>query len=416
MAATLVLASALVLGFGGWAATAKLQGAIVTHGRVAAKKQLKLIQHRDGGIVADILVANGDRVVAGDILVRLDETQTRSEMSVMKLQLAEYVGRRARLTAERSGAEAISFNDGFEAAAETASIAEGERLLFAQNRAMRDAQRDQLLSQVQQYEEQVRGMEAQRLSNKAEKTLVTEEMDRVADLLKKRLIEVTKVKAMKRDLTRIEGLGAEIDSNVARVGGQISEARLKIIELDQQMRTEAQRELRDVEARIAELNERLVASIDRLSRMEMRAPISGTVNDLAIHTVNGVIAPGETVMSIVPEGDELIVEARLSPADIDQVSVGQETRLRFSAFNQRTTPEILGTIAVVGAAATKDPATGDVYYLSSIAINDRDRALAGKPLIPGMPVEVFVTTAERTALSYLVKPFKDQAMRSLRED
>ena len=197
--------------------------------------------------------------------------------------------------------------------------------------------------------------------------------------------------------------------------GQISEAKLKIIELDQQVRTDAQRELRDVDGRMAELQERIVAATDRLSRMEVRAPISGIVNDLKVHTIGGVIASGETVMTLVPEGEDLVVEARLAPTDIDQVHVGQAAKLRFSAFNQRTTPQIDGAVDIVGAAATLDPATGQTYYLATLVITD-ETGLGEKHLVPGMPVEVFLQTGERSALSYLVKPFTDQMSRALRED
>jgi HlyD family secretion protein len=415
LAAT-VLATGLVVGCGGWAAQAKLSGAIVAHGKLAVKKQVKLIQHRDGGIVEEILVANGDAVKAGDILIRLDETQIRADLGVMRLQLAQYKGRLARLRAERDGADSIAFDEGFELLPEAVAIASGERSLFSDNRSIQEAQREQLISQVQQYEEQVRGLEAQQASNEVERQLVSEDLERLTPLAEKRLIEGTTVRNMRRDLNRIDGLKGEIESSIARARGQISEARLKIIELDQQVRTDAQRELTEIEANIAALSERIVAAQDKLSRMDMRAPIPGFVNDLAVHTVNGVIAPGETVMSIVPEGEELVVEARLSPVDIDQVSAGQSVRLRFSAFNQRTTPEIGGVVDVIGAASTVDKATGETFYLSSIAIADQQRALDDKPLLPGMPVEVFITTTERSALSYLVKPFADQVMRSFRED
>jgi HlyD family secretion protein len=234
-------------------------------------------------------------------------------------------------------------------------------------------------------------------------------------LLRKGLIEGDKTHTLERDLVKIDGHIAEVESDIARARGQISEVNLKMIEIDQQVRTDAQRELRDVEAKVAELDERIVAAKDRLTRMELRAPISGTVNDLKVHTVGGVIAPGETVMSIVPSGDELVVEARVAPTDIDQVTTGQDVRLRFSSFNQRTTPEIDGRVNVVGAAASVDAQTGQAYYLSTIAIVD-DSGLEGKQLVPGMPVEVFLHTKERSALSYLVKPFTDQMKRAMNED
>ncbi|UIJ73904.1 HlyD family type I secretion periplasmic adaptor subunit [Aurantimonas sp. HBX-1] len=411
-----LLATFLIVGCGGWAAQASLSGAIIAQGKVTVKKQVKEIQHRDGGIVGAILVTNGDVVKAGDVLIRLDETQTKAELGVISSQLSELIGRQARLRAERDGAKTVLFDPAFETAAATAAIAEGERRLFADNRATREAQRDQLQSQIEQYGEQVKGLESQRQSNAVERQMIAEDLARLAPLVERQLVEGTRTRLMERDLAKIDGLKGEIEANIARVMGQISEARMKIIELDQQVRTDAQRELRDVDARIAELSERIVAAKDRLSRMDLRAPIDGFVNDLKIHTVNGVIAPGETVMGIVPDGEELVVEARLAPTDIDQVTVGQDVKLRFSAFNQRTTPEIDGRVDIVGAAATLDPASGQTFYLSTIAITDEDRGLGEHLLVPGMPVEVFFKTGDRSALSYLVKPFSDQMMRSFRED
>ena len=411
-----VLALLLIVGGGGWAAQAKLSGAIIAQGKIVVKKQVKLIQHRDGGIVSEILVSNGDKVTAGQVLVRLDETQTKAEMGIVRSQMAEYIGRRVRLGAERDGASVLSFDFGFESSAITRDVAKGELRLFSENTAMRDGKRKQLRLQVSQYEDQVRGLEAQASANEIERTIIVDDLKRLKPLLDKKIIEVGKTRTMERDLAKIDGLRGEIASNIARVRGQISEAKLKTIELDQQARTDAQRELRDVDSKISELQERLVAARDRLSRMTLVAPIAGVVNEMAIHTVNGVIAPGQTIMSIVPYGEELAVEAKLQPKDIDQISTGQTAKLRFSAFNQRTTPQIDGSVDVVAAAATIDQSSGQAFYLSSIAITGDLDKLGGKHLVPGMPVEVFFTTEQRSALSYMIKPFADQMMRSFREE
>lgn len=411
-----LLVIALVVGCGGWAAQAELSGAIMAQGKVAIRKQVKLIQHRDGGIVGEIRVANGDRVSAGDVLIRLDETQAKAELGVIRTQLWELEGRRARLRAERDGFARVDFPKAFAEAPETGDIATGETRLFDDNRATRDAQRAQLASQIEQYGEQVKGLEAQRSANGSEREMVSVDLARLRPLVQSRLIEETKTRSMERDLVTIDGVGGEILANIARVNGQISEARLKIIELDQQVRTDAQRELRDLDGRMAELGQRLLAVEDRSKRMELRSPMAGIVNDLAVHTVNGVIEPGQTVMSIVPDGDDLVVEARFSPGDVDQLTSGQDVRLRFSAFSQRTTPEVAGRLDVLAAAATVDPATGQPYFLSTVAIEGGAHAISGKSLIPGMPVEVFASTGNRTALSYLLKPFTDQMMRSFREE
>jgi HlyD family type I secretion membrane fusion protein len=406
----------LVAGFGGWAAHADLSGAIIAQGKVAVKKQVKLVQHRDGGIVAEILVANGDRVKEGEVLIRLDETQTKSELGVFKSQITELLGRRARLSAERDGAAEITFEREFETAPQSAEIARGELRLFRENRAVREARREQLLLQVEQYEEQVRGLSSQESSNAAERVMVGDDLKRLMPLFYNKFIEIGRIRAMERDLVKVDGLKGEIAANIARVRGQISETKIKIIEADQQVRTDAQREYREVDGRIAELQERIVAAQDRLSRMNLTSPISGFVNELSVHTINGIIAPKETLMSIVPEGAELIVEARIAPIDIDQAIAGQPARMRFTAFNQRTTPEIAGVVETIGAAATLDPASGQTYYLSTIAIARGIDKIGGKPIVPGMPTEVFLATGNRSALSYLVKPFTDQMMRSFREE
>jgi HlyD family type I secretion membrane fusion protein len=406
----------LVAGFGGWAAHADLSGAIIAQGKVAVKKQVKLVQHRDGGIVAEILVANGDRVKEGEVLIRLDETQTKSELGVFKSQITELLGRRARLSAERDGATEITFEREFETAPQSAEIARGELRLFRENRAVREARREQLLLQIEQYEEQVRGLSSQESSNAAERVMVGDDLKRLMPLFNNKFIEIGRIRAMERDLVKVDGLKGEIAANIARVRGQISETKIKIIEADQQVRTDAQREYREVDGRIAELQERIVAAQDRLSRMNLTSPISGFVNELSVHTINGIISPKETLMSIVPEGAELIVEARIAPIDIDQAIAGQPARMRFTAFNQRTTPEIAGVVETIGAAATLDPASGQTYYLSTIAIAGGINKIGGKPIVPGMPIEVFLTTGNRSALSYLVKPFTDQMMRSFREE
>jgi len=411
-----LFAVVLVFGFGGWAVYANLSGAIIAQGKVAVKKQVKLVQHRDGGIIAEILVANGDRVKEGDVLIRLDETQTKAELGVLRSQITELLGRRARLGAERDGATAITFEREFETAPQSAEIARGELRLFRENRAVREARREQLLLQVEQYEEQVRGLSSQETSNAAERVMVADDLKRLMPLFDNKYIEIGKIRAMERDLVKVDGLKGEIAANIARVKGQISEAKIKIIEADQQVRTDAQREYREVDGRIAELQERIVAAQDRLSRMNLTSPISGFVNELSVHTINGIIAPKEILMSIVPESAELIVEARIAPTDIDQAIAGQPARMRFTAFNQRTTPEVAGIVETIGAAATLDTASGQTYYLSTVAIAGGIKKISGKPIVPGMPVEVFLATGNRSALSYLVKPFTDQMMRSFREE
>ncbi|OOY27051.1 secretion protein HlyD [Thioclava sp. L04-15] len=409
-----VFLGALILVGGGWAAQAKLSGAVIAHGQVAVKSQLKVVQHPDGGVIHEIRVDNGDRVQAGDVVLRLDDTQLKSELGIVETQIRELAGRKARLIAVRDSTEDIVFPAGFGTSPETAAIAEGERRLLLHDRSMQALRRDQLLSQIDQFDDEIRALEAQSHSNGIERKLRGEDHTRLSKLLKKGLTEQGAITEVERDMARLDGVAGEIEANIARVKGQISESNLRILELDHQARTAAQKELRDIDAQLAELHERAVAARDRLSRTEIRAPIAGVINELGVHTVNGVIAPGERVMAIVPDG-ELMVEARLPITDIDQVMPGQAVRLRFSAFNQRTTPEVAGMVRVVAASATKDE-SGASYYLCTVAMTEAAQLPDGRKLMPGMPVEVFFQTGERTAISYLLKPVADQVHRSMRED
>ncbi len=412
--ASVALALALVVGCGGWAMNAKLSGAVIAPGRVVVKAQLKKVQHPEGGIIGAIFVDNGDRVAAGEVLLRLDATQKEAELSVMEGQQRQLIGRHARLEALRGDAEEIVFPAAFETDPETAGIAAGERRLFDQVLRMQELQTSQMLSQIDQYGEQVAGLEAQRTANAGEHRIVEAALTRMQTLVQNGLVESARIEAVEREMVKTDGVGAEVVANVARVKGQIGEVRLHILETENKTRSDAETELRDVEARLDELAQRILAARDKLSRTEIRAPISGTVNDLTVHTVNGVISAGETVMSIVPAG-EMTVEVRVPPTDIDQITAGQDAKLRFSAFNQRTTPELPGSVSVVAAAATTDPATGAPYFSVVVSLDDAAK-LGSHELVPGMPVEVFFQTGERTVLSYLAKPFSDQIERAFREE
>ncbi len=416
------LVGAVVLGIGGWAGTAPITGAVIAAGQVVVETNVKKVQHPTGGVVGEIRVKGGDIVQAGDILLRLDDTQTRASLGVVVSQLVELTGRRARLEAERDGAEAIIFPAGFGAMSpmdvrDERHIMKGERRLFEQRRSFANGRKAQLRSRVGQLRSEIAGLEQQERSKAREMELVKEEIKRLKVLEKKKLLPATRMLAMERDQTRIEGEHGALIANIARVEGQITETELQILEIDESTQTEAQKELRDVEARLAELHERRIAAEDMLRRVELRAPRGGVVHELAIHTVGGVVAPGDTVMSIVPEEDNKTIEVRLMPTDIDQVTIGQAAVLRFPAFNQRTTPEINGKIARLAADVSTDPKTGIAYYTARVSVTEEEVAKLGKvALVPGMPVESLIQTSERTALSYLAKPFADHLSRTFKEE
>ncbi|WP_140846534.1 HlyD family type I secretion periplasmic adaptor subunit [Paracoccus sp. FO-3] len=417
VAAGFLLGAVLVLGIGGWAATAQLTGAVIAQGEVAVDQNLKLIQHRDGGIVGSIEIREGDRVTAGQVLFRLDDAQTWAELSIVRSQLIELAARRARLVAERDDQPSIAFPPELtEAGAETASLLAGETRLFEGNRLNRESRKQQLELGIVQIGEEIAGLEAQRAAKLEEIELVEAEHLRISALTEARLIEVSRVFATGRERSRLLGERGEIDAAIARAKTRTNEVRLQIIAIDETARTEAQRELSLVETRISELQDRRAAIEDRLTRTDIRAPIAGIVNEMKIHTIGGVISPAEVLATIVPEDARLKIGVKFAPASIDQIAVGQTARLRFSAFNQRTTPELEGVMTYVAAATSRVGATGDSFYAGDIEVGPEELAkLAGLQLVPGMPVEVFVTTEERTAFSYLAKPLTDQFNRAFRE-
>ena len=407
----------LVGGAGGWAATAQLAGAVIAQGVVKVDENLKAIQHRDGGIVSEIAIKEGDFVAEGQIMIRLDDVQTRAEQSIVRTQQMELRGRKARLVAERDLLEAIEFPP--ELAGSTGAFAEvsrGESRLFEGNAKSRASQKGQLELGIDQLGQEIKGMEAQQASKQDEIALVQTEHDKVKALAEKRIIDNSRVYTTDRELARLKGELGEIDAGIARANVRMSEIRLQIIAIDETARTEAQQELSAVDQKLSELNEQRVAIEDRLSRTNIRAPLSGTINELSVHTVGGVITPAEQLATIVPADATLKVEARLAPTDIDQISVGQPARLHFASFNQRTTPELVGEITYVSAATSTDRSTGQIYYVAKVAVLPDELAKLGdNKLLPGMPVEVYLTTAERTAMSYLSKPFTDQFSRAFRE-
>jgi HlyD family secretion protein len=404
----------LVLSCGVWAATTPIAGAVIASGVVVVESNIKKVQHPSGGVVAEIPVKNGDRVSGGDVVLRLDDTQARANLGVVASQLVQLAGRKARLEAERDQADTIRFPMQFLVSGhEAQAIAEGERRLFEFRRASKRGQVAQLTERIGQIREEIKGLTAQREAKNSEVELMVEELERLDHLRKKELMATNRILAAQRDLTRLKGEWGALVAQMARAQGQISEMELQILALDQTMQTEATKELREMEVRVAELVERRIAAEDQLKRVVLRAPQTGIVHDLAVHTVGGVIGAGEIVMMIVPNQEELGIEVRIATSDIDQVHIGQEATLRFPAFNQRTTPEIKGTVTRIGADLSKEAQTNTVFYTVRLRPVEAE---AGKlRLVPGMPVEAFIATGERTAISYLVKPVTDQFVRAFRE-
>jgi HlyD family secretion protein len=417
--AGLIIVLVLAGGVGGWAGTMTLSGALIAQGQVVVDSNVKKVQHPTGGIVGELRVRDGDRVKQGDVVVRLDETVTRANLAIVNKGLDELYARRARLEGERDGLSEIKFPPDILARAndpDVAAILEGERRLFELRSSARNGQKAQLRQRVEQLGEEIRGLKAQRESKEKEIKLIIREKEGVHDLWKQKLVPLTKLTQIERDETRLEGEAGQLIAQTAQVGGKISETELQIIQIDRDLSSEVAKETREIEGKIGEFVERKVTAEDQLKRIEIRAPQDGTVFQSTVHTVGGVITAGDAIMLIVPEADSLTVEAKVNPQDIDQVREGMPTLLRFSAFNQRTTPEIYGKVSRISADASTDQRTGQTYYTVRIALPADEVAKLGEVrIVPGMPVETFIQTGDRTMISYLTKPLHDNLMRMFRE-
>src|SRR5215203_3377558 len=418
LVAGIALVVLLAGGVGGWAATTEFAGAVIAPGNLVVETNVKKVQHPTGGVVGELRVRDGDTVKAGDFVVRLDDTVTRANLAIVVKSLDELSARQARLEAERDATNAPSFPADLLARRsdpEVARLMAGEQKLFETRRSARQGQKAQLKERVGQLQEQISGLNDQIAAKKREIVLIGEELKGVRELWSKNLVQIQRVTALERDAARLEGERGSLVSSIAQTKGKITETELQILQIDQDLRTEVGKELAEIRGKIAELVERKVAAEDQLKRIDLRAPQDGMVHQSSVHTVGGVITAGEAIMLIVPQADALTVESKLMPQDIDQVRTGQTAALRFSAFNQRTTPELNGLVTRVSADLTTDQRTGATYYTVRISISDEQVArLGGLRLLPGMPVEAFIQTGERTVLSYLTKPFTDQAARSFK--
>jgi HlyD family secretion protein len=412
----------LVGGAGGWAATAHLAGAVIAPATLVVKSSLQKVQHPTGGVIGEIRVRNGDRVRSGQILLRLDETVTRANLAMVTKNLDELEGRRARLRAEQEGASTITFPEELMARAANEPgvrhILDGETGLFQARAATQEGQKSRLTERIGQLRQEIEGLEAQRDAKTREIELIREELKAVETLFAKKLVPLNRVITLQRQAARLEGERGHLVSAIAQARGKIAETDLQMMQIDRDFRAEVMKELRELDAKVGELGERKVTAEDQLRRIDIRSPQDGIVHDLSVHTVGGVIAPGDTLMAIVPEHDELVVEAKVAAGDIDQIAVGQPAMVRMTAFSQRTTPELAGEIVFVGADLTHDPQTNDSYYLVRVDLSGAELARLGDDvrLVPGMPAEVHIQTAPRTALSYLVKPLSDQIARAFREE
>lgn len=416
----LALGGALLGGLGTWATTARLAGAVVSQGSFVVDTYAKTVQHPTGGVVGEILVAEGQRVRAGDVLLRLDATQTRAQLAIVTKRLDEMGARLARLEAERDDMAEIAFPATLLARrgdADLDAALRSEQRLFASRREVREGRKAQLRERIVQYAHEIEGLKAQERAYAQGLAVLDKEIAALRPLFERGVVSNQRLNSLATQAATFGGEHGEKIAFQAQAAGRIAEARLQILSIDQELKAEVGRELREVQAQIGEFVERRVTAEDQLKRIDILAPQSGIVHRLAIHTLGGVIAPGEAILQIIPEGESLALEVQIPPQDIDQLVLGQPAVLRLSAFNLRTTPELSGQVSRLAADISRDERTGLSWYLVRIAVPPGElQRLGGLALLPGMPAEALIRTGERSPLSYLLKPISDQIKRAFREE
>ena len=420
MVGTTVALATLIIGLGGWSSLAKVRSAVLASGKVVVEGDTKKIQHAEGGIIGELLVKEGDFVTRGQTVMRLDATKTRSELNIVLQRLFDLQVQRARLIAQRDNKPRITFPAFLQK-----SIARDPRLanqllaqqrLLASNRARVKSQLGQSQSRITQLRNEIKGLKIQQKAKSREIIFVNNDIRRYKTLERKKLISRTKMNDKRRMLARLIGEQGRLTSDIARAMGQISEMQIRATEISNGTLGEVLKELNQLSSQIAELSQRKITALDKLSRIDIKAPCTGRIHELAVHTIGGVVEPGELLMKVVPDNGKLIIEAKVLPTDIDQVFVGKLARIRFSAFNQRTTPELEGQIITLSPDQSIDPQTGMPFYTARIALKQDEQAkLAGKTLIPGMPSDVMMVGKNRTVLNYLIKPLANQLNRAFRE-
>ncbi len=415
------LLAAVGFGVGGWAATTRLSGAVITSGYLVVDTNLKKVQHPTGGVISELNVREGDHVEEGQILLRLDKTQSLAQLMVVAKSLDELLARQARLEAERDNAKEIVVPNALlfrarDSSDDAAKAIVGEQNLFEMRREAETGKKSQLQQRITQAQEEIKGLLGQIEANNQETELIKRELQGVTDLLHKGLVPLSKATALERDKARLDGERSQLMGSVAQIRGKIAETEIQILQIDWDRQSENAKDLSDVRGKIIELVEKKTAAEEQFKRTDIRAPQEGVVHHLSVHTIGGVIGQGETIMEIVPGSDSLKAEVKIAPEDIDKVWRGQPVVLRFSSFNARTTPEIDGKVSFVSADLSVDQRTGISYYTADIIPNPDELPRLGEvKLVPGMPVEAFVRTGERTVLSYLMKPLGDQIARGFKE-
>jgi HlyD family type I secretion membrane fusion protein len=411
---------AAVGGFGVWATTVPLDSAVVAQGKVTLAGKRKLVQHLDGGIVTMFAIKDGDHVEEGDVLIEFDTLRPAARLAVVRIAYFGALAAEARLVAERDEAADIAFSPELvaEAAndAEIAAIVESQRQLFEARRNEAAGQVRILESRVGQLRESIRGFELERAASSDQLAMARDEQTTIEALYAKQYTTRARILAIKREVYQLEGAIGRLGTQIAGAEKEIGETELNLAQLRKKHMTEVLNELRETQAKVLDLREQYVAAKGELDRTIVRAPSSGTVFASQVHTVGGVVRGGETLLEIVPNDDQLVIEVQLRPQDVDEVAVGQPTEVRLSGFKQRTTPTLQGRVAFVSADTVSEPRSPEPYYLASIEVDAGElRHLGDQKLQPGMPAETMINTGHRTAMAYLLQPLSDSMNRAWRE-
>ena len=416
---TLGLIALLVLvgGFGTWAVMAQITGAVITSSQIEVNRNRQVIQHPDGGVVDVILVQEGDAVVKGDTLIRLDASLLKSELAVVEGQLFEIIARRGRLEAERDGETALTFDPLLSDVPQGPSLIAGQTRLFDARLESNMRAIEQLQQQRAQISSQISGIGAQQTALATQSDLIQQELTDQQTLLRQQLIQASRVLALQRQEANLLGRVGELTASEAQATERRTEIEIQILTLASTRREEAITRLRDLQYNELELSERSRTLRQRLDRLDLRAPVSGIVYGMQVFAEQSVIRGAEPVMFLVPQDRPLVIATKVQPTDIDQIHLGQDVTLRFSAFDQRRTPELMGTVTLVSADIFLDDATQVSYYQAEVQLNEgeAEKLPEDMVLIPGMPVEAFVRTADRSPMDYLLKPLAEYFAKAFRE-
>lgn len=416
---TLGLLALLVLvgGFGAWSVMAQISGAVITSGQIEVDRNRQVIQHPDGGVVEAILVQEGDTVAKGDTLIRLDASLLRSELAVVEGQLFEIIARRGRLEAERDNKAMLTFDPKLAEVVQGTDLIAGQTRLFDARLESNMRAIEQLQQQRAQISSQILGITAQQTALVTQSDLIQQELSNQQALLRQQLIQASRVLALQREEANLLGRVGELTASAAQAAERRTEIEIQILTLASTRREEAITRLRDLQSNELELSERRRTLRQRLDRLDLRAPVSGVVYGMQVFAEQSVIRGAEPVMFLVPQDRPLVIATKVQPTDIDQIYLGQKVTLRFSAFDQRRTPELLGTVTLVSADIFLDDATQASYYQAEIQLNagEAKKLPDDMVMIPGMPVEAFVRTADRSPMDYLIKPLADYFAKAFRE-